>query len=940
MKGNINSRLIVTTLVLVILAGTFEATFKVAFAEPDPLSEVWSMITTTSPSADCLWHNLGSSTPLRALNETGGYTTYIGPDGKTWYKQIGKITAMMIVIDFPDAKAADNTGINAYPGEEPYDIGNRVHGHILKTAQDYYDYLMPRASEWFYISSYGQLNFDVTLVKNPDAEDGVFTARGLLWDVNEYNIGGKPYAFVRGGDVTSYLRDVLAVAKPVVQYYPGTYNVLYVVAVENACGITYGPTDMSGSTANTYTGRTDFKGLVRIGFDSYERWRHKGVNHETGHLLGLNDFYMNAFSGYGGGQCDPFVGPEARRPWADYYPYCGHWDLMGYINGHAPDIFAWMKWRLGWIGDDQVGIINSAGTTTYQLTPVETPGGTKLVFVPGSTKGIVFCIEYRQLAGVDDTATRELSTDPDPEFPNTNWRHLYGTLNSTGILMYKIDCNVGGTNSPLTVINLYPDDTSMQLGSRLDSSVLGASSGIYSYTDPAAGITVTLVEETEEVATVTVDYNPPTPRIKPVLYDARFIDYKTIEFKTSLDLRGIQKASIVVRRSTGATVSGVTINQITSRTIRITFSTTTFTTAEATVGTTISTSAFSFFAASDPAPVTPLKAPILSEAKFKSLTQIQVKSDIDMRGLPAANIQIKKADGTTVPTAKITRVTFDSENMLLTVEFTADQFPTQASTVGTKIATVGVYSDYVANHLNLTMARWNPPVICVMPSTLVPVADGMPPLLIVERPLEGEVLQDGVTLQVSAYDISGVSSVTFSIREPNGEQGTIIDPMFESMPATLSPDGKWRLYFDTTQLPDGYYILIVNGTDTLGNSGIAIVNFKIRNWACPELLPATPESKAGRTMPIKFSLRIDASVDPDQPFVVNEELTIIIYEKDHPEAILQTSTYGTTATDYRISDIDELYITNFKTLKTPTTYVVEIYRKGMLIGSFEFQTVK
>jgi hypothetical protein len=37
-----------------------------------------------------------------------------------------------------------------------------------------------------------------------------------------------------------------------------------------------------------------------------------------------------------------------------------------------------------------------------------------------------------------------------------------------------------------------------------------------------------------------------------------------------------------------------------------------------------------------------------------------------------------------------------------------------------------------------------------------------------------------------------------------------------------------------------------------------------------------------------------------------------------------------------------MYITNFKTLKTAATYVVEIYRYeagGLLIGSFEFSTV-
>jgi len=74
-------------------------------------------------------------------------------------------------------------------------------------------------------------------------------------------------------------------------------------------------------------------------------------------------------------------------------------------------------------------------------------------------------------------------------------------------------------------------------------------------------------------------------------------------------------------------------------------------------------------------------------------------------------------------------------------------------------------------------------------------------------------------------------------------------------------------------------------------------------------------------MPVKFSLRVAEAVDPAQPFVYNEELTIIIYEEGYLGNILQESTYGDTARDYRIDSIGELYITNFRTLKTPKTYI-------------------
>jgi hypothetical protein len=74
--------------------------------------------------------------------------------------------------------------------------------------------------------------------------------------------------------------------------------------------------------------------------------------------------------------------------------------------------------------------------------------------------------------------------------------------------------------------------------------------------------------------------------------------------------------------------------------------------------------------------------------------------------------------------------------------------------------------------------------------------------------------------------------------------------------------------------------------------------------------------------------------------VYNEDLEIRIYDAKAPGTILQRSVYGTGSKNYRIQD--GFYITNFQTGKTPTTYVVEIWRpsKNFLVGSFTFKTVK
>ena len=107
-------------------------------------------------------------------------------------------------------------------------------------------------------------------------------------------------------------------------------------------------------------------------------------------------------------------------------------------------------------------------------------------------------------------------------------------------------------------------------------------------------------------------------------------------------------------------------------------------------------------------------------------------------------------------------------------------------------------------------------------------------------------------------------------------------------------------------------------------------------------LPSSGKNKAGRTMPVKFSLRRPERVDPAMLFVYDEDLEIRIYDSVDPDTILQTSRHGDTARDYRIDTADELYTTNFRTMKEPAEYVVEIWRTDLpfKIGKFTFETVK
>jgi hypothetical protein len=222
----------------------------------------------------------------------------------------------------------------------------------------------------------------------------------------------------------------------------------------------------------------------------------------------------------------------------------------------------------------------------------------------------------------------------------------------------------------------------------------------------------------------------------------------------------------------------------------------------------------------------------------------------------------------------------------------------------------------------------------------VSIVDTTPPQVELTSPAEGVAVQDGIVFRAIASDLSGVDSVYFYLREADGGSGTPIG--FEELVGTYnSVSGKWEYSFDTTIVEDGYYVVLAKALDNCGNAGwSSVVGFSVRNWAIIELLPSSQEYRAGRTMPVKFSVRIHEDVDPATPFVYNEGLEIRIYEDRHPSDVLQVSTFGGGAEDYRIDVTAELYITNFKTAKRPTTYVVEVWRasRDFMVGDFSFTT--
>ena len=269
------------------------------------------------------------------------------------YKQAGdahkKLKAAFVCVDFPNKRAADSK----YPD-----------------TKFFYDLLATDGLRVFDIISYGKLDLEIDLI------DGWFTMPKND-DVYEMNKG------ITGPRQRAYLKDAMDITCDVVDY--SQYDILYVCPVHDA-EVPYSPTMVDAS--RPISCKSGEIGLaVTFGRDMYKR---KGLllAHETGHIMGLPDLYT-----YG-------VTEGAR----DAFGHCGTWDLMGWIEGIAPDYIAYSKWRLGWLDDEQFAVAEQSGE--YQLTPVETAEGLKGVVIPlDEYHGYI--VEYRQPLGIDENLSEE-----------------------------------------------------------------------------------------------------------------------------------------------------------------------------------------------------------------------------------------------------------------------------------------------------------------------------------------------------------------------------------------------------------------------------------------------------------------------------------------------------------------------------------------------------
>ncbi|WP_335938138.1 M6 family metalloprotease domain-containing protein [Streptomyces sp. PTD5-9] len=275
------------------------------------------------------------------------------PTPKGYAHSTGRIRALNLMIDFPDAK-----------GAEP--------------AMDRFAEFFPQTVEWFRTASYGRLTYV------PDAPIRTWLRMPLPFA--EYGIDrGAPYE----PGYRHLVQDIVAAADAKVDF--SAYDLVNVLVTPNA-----GPPALDTVLSVTFAGNANAPHADGVplsntsfiysrqddGSGSFKRTGFRVLPHENGHVFGLPDLYTLE----GGGAV-------------------GHWDIMSEDWGADNDLLGWHKWKLGWLDNSQIVCAAGPGTSEHTLAPLAGRGGTKLAFVPLSTES-GYAVEVRTRAGNDQEVCR------------------------------------------------------------------------------------------------------------------------------------------------------------------------------------------------------------------------------------------------------------------------------------------------------------------------------------------------------------------------------------------------------------------------------------------------------------------------------------------------------------------------------------------------------
>ncbi|GAA1904355.1 M6 family metalloprotease domain-containing protein [Streptantibioticus ferralitis] len=348
---------------------------------------------------------------LRAHRDTEmseGFPTGRDP---AYAKSTGELRALTLFIDFPDAPARES--VRARHAE-----------------------FFPFVPQWYARASYGRLRYRsfpvLRYFRMPRTFESYGIARGYGWSVHR-----------------AMMRDLAAVVGRSVDFRG--YDLVNVIATPNA-----GPPANETVLSVTWTGGTaarthDGAQLDRVSvIYGHDQAGPRVLAHENGHSLGLPDLYA----------VDDFHRTDLLA---------GQWDTMSLDWGLQGDLFAWHKWRLGWLDDAQVGCVTTRGTQDFQLAPVELPGGRKAVVIPYG-RYVAYVVEARTAQGNDSAACSE------------------------GVLVYRVRTDVDSGDGPIKVIDAHPATSACDFSSSAFNSLNDAPYRTGErFADPAKGIGVAVL---------------------------------------------------------------------------------------------------------------------------------------------------------------------------------------------------------------------------------------------------------------------------------------------------------------------------------------------------------------------------------------------------------------------------------------------------------------
>lgn len=326
-------------------------------------------------------------------------------------RPIGRVDAAMVFLAFPDA-------VPAYPTAE--------------LAADH----VPDTRRFFSAASYGRFDFNLVPIPGYFPMPGPSTSYGIQRD-------WAPE------DRRRYLEDAVAAADPAVDF--GRYEVVFFVADPEAPGVDPDATKIVnlGSPIGA-----DGERLAHIGtiFEAHPPDRYVFA-HESAHTFDLPDLYKRPGDDDVGG---------------DWNTEVGDWDLMGDQKGLAPDPFAWHKWKFGWLAPEQVGCLAGSGTLRRTLTPVEVPGGRKLLVVR-TGRHSAYAVEVRGRYGNDSEVCRE------------------------GVLVYRVRADVRSGDGPIRVVDANPAGSACE-GEAVSPRLADAPFGVgEEFRDPETGTLISVV---------------------------------------------------------------------------------------------------------------------------------------------------------------------------------------------------------------------------------------------------------------------------------------------------------------------------------------------------------------------------------------------------------------------------------------------------------------